>query len=145
MHSGYASQAARRLFSLSAQQTAQQRALAWTTSCEQCCRPSLASNTSRPASANQWRGQCSQSDDQVPPEAAPPAALLLIGNEILSGAIEDTNTPWIAKLLYRCDGLQFLSSKSFADNFISFNIEENSVDKLSGRLLTPPGTVEELT
>ena len=29
------------------------------------------------------------------------AAALIIGNEILSGSITDTNTPWLAKLLYR--------------------------------------------
>ena len=32
---------------------------------------------------------------------APKAAALIIGNEILSGSITDTNTPWLAKLLYR--------------------------------------------
>lgn len=32
----------------------------------------------------------------------PKAAALIIGNEILSGSITDTNTPWLAKLLYRC-------------------------------------------
>ena len=34
--------------------------------------------------------------------AVPKAAALIIGNEILSGSITDTNTPWLAKLLYRC-------------------------------------------
>ena len=33
---------------------------------------------------------------------APKAAALIIGNEILSGSITDTNTPWLAKLLHRC-------------------------------------------
>ena len=33
---------------------------------------------------------------------APRAAALIIGNEILSGSITDTNTPWLAKLLHRC-------------------------------------------
>jgi hypothetical protein len=37
------------------------------------------------------------------PAAAPKAALVVIGNEVLSGSITDTNTPWLAKLLYRCD------------------------------------------
>jgi hypothetical protein len=32
---------------------------------------------------------------------APKAALMVIGNEVLSGSITDTNTPWLAKLLYR--------------------------------------------
>ena len=27
--------------------------------------------------------------------------LLIIGNEILNGSVVDTNTPWLAKLLYR--------------------------------------------
>ena len=31
---------------------------------------------------------------------APNAALLIIGNEVLSGSITDANTPWLAKLLY---------------------------------------------
>lgn len=35
------------------------------------------------------------------PGSAPKAAALIIGNEILSGSIVDTNTPWLAKLLYR--------------------------------------------
>jgi hypothetical protein len=26
---------------------------------------------------------------------------MVIGNEVLSGSITDTNTPWLAKLLYR--------------------------------------------
>ncbi|CAL8465971.1 g5507 [Coccomyxa elongata] len=34
------------------------------------------------------------------PSLAPKAAALIIGNEILSGSIVDTNTPWLAKLLY---------------------------------------------
>ena len=29
------------------------------------------------------------------------AAALIIGNEILSGSITDTNTPWLAQLLYK--------------------------------------------
>lgn len=33
---------------------------------------------------------------------APKAALLIIGNEVLSGRVQDANTPWLAKLLYRC-------------------------------------------
>jgi hypothetical protein len=33
--------------------------------------------------------------------AAPQAAALIIGNEILNGNIVDTNTPWLAKFLYR--------------------------------------------
>ena len=33
--------------------------------------------------------------------AAPKAAALIIGNEILNGSITDTNTPWLAKLLHR--------------------------------------------
>lgn len=28
------------------------------------------------------------------------AAMLAIGNELLSGAVTDTNTPWLARLLY---------------------------------------------
>ena len=35
------------------------------------------------------------------PPAAERAALLVIGTEILSGSVTDTNTPWLAKLLYR--------------------------------------------
>jgi len=31
---------------------------------------------------------------------APKAALLIIGNEVLSGSIADANTPWLAKLLH---------------------------------------------
>ena len=31
---------------------------------------------------------------------APKAALLVIGNEILSGSVTDANTPWLAKLLH---------------------------------------------
>ena len=27
--------------------------------------------------------------------------MLIIGNEILNGSVVDTNTPWLAKLLYR--------------------------------------------
>jgi molybdenum cofactor synthesis domain-containing protein len=30
----------------------------------------------------------------------PSAALMIIGNEVLSGSIADANTPWLAKLLY---------------------------------------------
>lgn len=33
--------------------------------------------------------------------AAPRAALLAIGDELLRGSIADVNTPWLAKLLYR--------------------------------------------
>lgn len=29
------------------------------------------------------------------------AAAMIIGNEILSGSITDTNTPWLAQLLYK--------------------------------------------
>ena len=29
------------------------------------------------------------------------AAAIIIGNEILSGSITDTNTPWLAKLLFK--------------------------------------------
>jgi hypothetical protein len=36
---------------------------------------------------------------------APKAAALIIGNEILSGSITDTNTPWLAKLLHRSASL----------------------------------------
>lgn len=32
----------------------------------------------------------------------PQAALLVIGDEILSGSTVDTNTPWLAKLLHTC-------------------------------------------
>ncbi len=36
------------------------------------------------------------------PQAGPSkAAALIIGNEILSGSITDTNTPWLAQLLYK--------------------------------------------
>jgi molybdopterin-biosynthesis enzyme MoeA-like protein len=36
-------------------------------------------------------------------DAPPPrAAALVIGAEILNGSVVDTNTPWLAKLLYRC-------------------------------------------
>ena len=35
----------------------------------------------------------------APPPAAPQAALLVIGNEILTGGVADTNTPWLAKAL----------------------------------------------
>ncbi|KXZ41817.1 hypothetical protein GPECTOR_273g711 [Gonium pectorale] len=31
---------------------------------------------------------------------APRAALVVIGDEILSGSVVDTNTPWLAKLLH---------------------------------------------
>ena len=56
-----------------------------------------ASTAGREAPGSQRRGESTQSDDTVPPKAA----LLLIGNEILSGSIQDTNTPWLARLLYR--------------------------------------------
>ena len=56
-----------------------------------------ASTASRETPSNQWRGASTQSDGTAPPKAA----LLLIGNEILSGSIQDTNTPWLARLLYR--------------------------------------------
>ena len=32
--------------------------------------------------------------------AAPSAALMIIGNEVLSGSIADANTPWLGRLLY---------------------------------------------
>jgi len=35
-----------------------------------------------------------------PPPPHDKAALLVIGNEILSGSVTDTNTPWLAKLLW---------------------------------------------
>lgn len=34
----------------------------------------------------------------------PRAALVVIGDEILSGSVVDTNTPWLAKLLHRLEG-----------------------------------------
>ncbi len=37
----------------------------------------------------------------APSAEAPRAAALIIGNEILNGSVVDTNTPWLAKLLYR--------------------------------------------
>ena len=42
------------------------------------------------------RGKDSSAD--LPPKKA---AALIIGNEILSGSITDTNTPWLAKLLFK--------------------------------------------
>lgn len=44
--------------------------------------------------------RCYATEDSA--AAAPKAALLVIGDEILSGSITDTNTPWLAKLLHRC-------------------------------------------
>ena len=108
MHSRYASGAARRLLGLTAQHTAQHRPFAWTTGCEHSGRPALASIVSRQTSPRQQRGQASRDNDEVPLKPAPKAALLLIGNEILTGAIQDTNTPWLAKLLYRCDAQQLV-------------------------------------
>lgn len=35
-----------------------------------------------------------------PQPAAPKAALLVIGDEVLHGSITDANTPWLAKLLF---------------------------------------------
>jgi molybdopterin-biosynthesis enzyme MoeA-like protein len=32
---------------------------------------------------------------------APKAAIMMIGAELLNGSVTDTNTPWLAKLLYR--------------------------------------------
>ena len=34
------------------------------------------------------------------PLTPPKAALMVIGDEVLSGSITDTNTPWLAKLLH---------------------------------------------
>jgi len=36
----------------------------------------------------------------TPTTTPPTAALMIIGNEVLSGSIADANTPWLAKLLY---------------------------------------------
>ena len=44
--------------------------------------------------------QCKASSNTALPEV-PKAAALIIGNEILNGSVVDTNTPWLAKMLYR--------------------------------------------
>lgn len=54
-----------------------------------CCRP----QASR-------RALLSPAAAHAPPPAAPQAALLVIGNEILTGGVADANTPWLAKALY---------------------------------------------
>lgn len=63
--------------------------------------------------------------------AEPKAAIMIIGDEVLSGSIVDTNTPWLVKKLfsrgvdlvrvemvrlYPMDSLQKLSSLSFKNN-----------------------------
>ena len=58
------------------------------------------------------------------PPAAERAALLVIGTEILSGSVTDTNTPWLARLLYRQAAhtipvcVQFLQLCAGVDGFV---------------------------
>ena len=45
--------------------------------------------------------RCQSSANMSTSTATPPAAaLMIIGNEVLSGSIADANTPWLAKLLH---------------------------------------------
>ncbi|CAL5224230.1 g6882 [Coccomyxa viridis] len=53
----------------------------------------------KPATSRSAPVQCRASSNAALPEV-PKAAMLIIGNEILNGSVVDTNTPWLAKLLY---------------------------------------------
>ncbi|KAL4536598.1 hypothetical protein Ndes2437B_g06010 [Nannochloris sp. 'desiccata'] len=45
--------------------------------------------------------RCQTTTTSTTPTSTPPtAALMIIGNEVLSGSIADANTPWLAKLLH---------------------------------------------
>jgi len=46
-------------------------------------------------------GRCFATADSDASPAPMKAAILIIGNEILSGSVADTNTPWLAKLLFK--------------------------------------------
>ncbi|KAI8466434.1 MAG: MoaB/Mog domain-containing protein [Monoraphidium minutum] len=54
----------------------------------------------RPARLRLGDGMAAAAHSAAAPLAAPKAALLIIGDEILQGSIADANTPWLAKLLY---------------------------------------------
>jgi hypothetical protein len=48
----------------------------------------------------QWRALQATAAQWAPGQPPPKAAALVIGNEVLSGKIQDTNTAWLARLLY---------------------------------------------
>ena len=60
--------------------------------------PSVHSLLARQLRSGQQAAQSSEGSTDLPPKKA---AALIIGNEILSGSITDTNTPWLAKLLFK--------------------------------------------
>ena len=64
----------------------------------QCCIHFQVSYTFRHISSRANAVQAASAANSAGPSKA---AALIIGNEILSGSITDTNTPWLAQLLYK--------------------------------------------
>ncbi|KAL3157368.1 hypothetical protein ABBQ32_011845 [Trebouxia sp. C0010 RCD-2024] len=58
---------------------------------------------------------CSQTSDTSSRAGPSKAAALIIGNEILSGSITDTNTPWLAQLLYK-QGIDLVRAEYIPDD-----------------------------